>query len=427
MILRDEVGSVLGSFQEAAGLGPPTLMELKAIKQGLIFFDSFRWCFKKYLIIESDSKLSVEWVKNLDKCPYVFVTIVNDIVDRLRVLEGLIRRVARTTNIKADGVAKSGALLLEEVATCCGEEGIDAIISAAVPQHEMSMKVLPFFVLQEYMNIPFFMLVCLYQLLSFPLCSGILEHFLHAAMKTIGMDIPPAVKVGACPALSQLLPEANKSTIQLQMMGLLSSLTDLFHQASDETLHLVLETQQAAIKAGGNPYVMVIPLGPFLWLSFGKSGSKEMIMFLMVSLSKQIQLSIVVIAGFYKEYRDNIDLTCGALEHLRRSIYFTEPRHSQAWIQSDCSRALKLVEDGGAIDSHIPLLRANMNLRQYGTWTTKIQWIPRNGNRIADRMEKLASWQHFRMVHFDSPPDELADHLGLEAAIAQQEDETSLT
>ncbi|XP_039017178.1 uncharacterized protein LOC120148053 [Hibiscus syriacus] len=107
-ILRDEAGSVLGSFQDAAGPGPPTLMELKAIKQGLIFFDSFRWCFKERLIIESDSKLFVEWIKNLDKCPGVFVTIVKDIINRLRVLEGLIRWVARTANIEADGLAKSG-------------------------------------------------------------------------------------------------------------------------------------------------------------------------------------------------------------------------------------------------------------------------------------------------------------------------------
>ncbi|KAE8668901.1 hypothetical protein F3Y22_tig00112281pilonHSYRG00061 [Hibiscus syriacus] len=73
------------------------------------------------------------------------------------------------------------------------------------------------------------------------------------------------------------------------------------------------------------------------------------------------------------------------------------------WIQSDCSRAVKLVEDGRSIDSHILLLRIIMKLRQYGTWTTKIQWINRNENKIADKMAKLASWQHFSMVHFDSP------------------------
>ncbi|XP_039015582.1 uncharacterized protein LOC120145964 [Hibiscus syriacus] len=105
-ILRDDVGSVLGSFQEATGPGPPTLLELKAIKKGLTFFDSLRQRFKKRLIIESDSKLTVVWVKNIDRCPNVYVSIVKDV--RLRALEGVIRWVARTTNIEADGLAKAG-------------------------------------------------------------------------------------------------------------------------------------------------------------------------------------------------------------------------------------------------------------------------------------------------------------------------------
>ncbi|GMI99842.1 hypothetical protein like AT1G26170 [Hibiscus trionum] len=192
----------------------------------------------------------------------------------------------------------SGALLLEEVATCCGEEGIDAIITAvgkrfSESQQEkasgsvvwwrlreatlfalaslseqlleaevsgltkVSLGNLLEQIITEDMGIgvheyPFLYARMFISVAKFSsvISSGILEHFLHAAIKTIGMNVPPAVKVGACRALSQLLPEANKSTIQPQMMGLLSSLTDLLHQASDETLHLVLETLQAAIKAG---------------------------------------------------------------------------------------------------------------------------------------------------------------------------------
>ncbi|XWS64118.1 hypothetical protein CRYUN_Cryun06bG0159400 [Craigia yunnanensis] len=192
----------------------------------------------------------------------------------------------------------SGALLLEEVATCCGREGIDAIINAArkrfsesqqekaggsvvwwrireatlfalaslseqlleaqVSGHtKVSLGNLLEQMITEDMGIgvheyPFLyarMFISVAKFSSVISC-GILEHFLHAAIKTIGIGVPPAVKVGACRALSQLLPEGNKSVIQPQMMGLLSSLTDLLHQASDETLHLVLETLQAAIRAG---------------------------------------------------------------------------------------------------------------------------------------------------------------------------------
>ncbi|KAH1074324.1 hypothetical protein J1N35_026652 [Gossypium stocksii] len=192
----------------------------------------------------------------------------------------------------------SGALLLEEVATSCGGDGIDAIINAASKRFSESqqekaagsvvwwrMKEATLFALAslseqlleaevsgltkvsignlleqmitEDMGIgvheyPFLYARMFISVAKFSsvMSGGILEHFLLAAMKTIGMDVPPAVKVGACRALSQLLPEANKSTIEPQMMGLLSSLTDLLHRASDETLHLVLETLQAAIKAG---------------------------------------------------------------------------------------------------------------------------------------------------------------------------------
>ncbi|KAE8657393.1 importin-9-like isoform X2 [Hibiscus syriacus] len=213
-LLRVEDGSVMYSFQEAAGPCPPLLIELKTIKKGLIFFDSIKQLFKERLIVESDSKLAVDWVKNNDCCPYVYIDLVKDIVARLRYLEGVIRWVARESlfeflltivgstklvKVVANNIAElvyytcfsasyrttglfslhffypfrvlislllsfmklvempvywssftvdanqfvadeddvtyscrvSGVLLLEEVATSCGEVGIDAIISAA--------------------------------------------------------------------------------------------------------------------------------------------------------------------------------------------------------------------------------------------------------------------------------------------------------
>ncbi|XP_043701110.1 importin-9 isoform X2 [Telopea speciosissima] len=90
--------------------------------------------------------------------------------------------------------------------------------------------------------------------------QGILEQFLYAAIKAISLDIPPPVKVGACQALSQLLPEANKGVLQSHMMDLFSSLTDLLKQASDETLHLVLETLQSAVKAGHEAAASIEPI-----------------------------------------------------------------------------------------------------------------------------------------------------------------------
>ncbi|PSR91229.1 Importin-9 like [Actinidia chinensis var. chinensis] len=87
----------------------------------------------------------------------------------------------------------------------------------------------------------------------------VVEHFLYAAIKAIGMDVPPLVKVGACRALCQLLPDANNGMLQTHIMGLFSSLADLLTQASDETMHLVLETLQAAIKAGQEASASIEP------------------------------------------------------------------------------------------------------------------------------------------------------------------------
>lgn len=90
--------------------------------------------------------------------------------------------------------------------------------------------------------------------------NGVVEQFLYAAIKAIGMDVPPPVKVGACRALSQLLPDANKGILLPHILNLFSSLTDLLKQASDETMHLVLETLQAAVEAGHEATVSIEPI-----------------------------------------------------------------------------------------------------------------------------------------------------------------------
>ncbi|KAE8655306.1 2-succinylbenzoate--CoA ligase [Hibiscus syriacus] len=107
-IMRDEEGIFLGSFKKASGPGPPILMELKAVNEGLFFFDSVRAGIKGRLIVESDCKMVVDWVKYEALCPSLYASIVRDIAVKLKELEGVIRWVARTTNIEADGLAKSG-------------------------------------------------------------------------------------------------------------------------------------------------------------------------------------------------------------------------------------------------------------------------------------------------------------------------------
>ncbi|CAL5421468.1 unnamed protein product [Camellia sinensis] len=202
----------------------------------------------------------------------------------------------------------SGALLLEEVINSCGIEAIDAIIDAAknrfaesqqakvagsaawwrmreatlyglaslsdqlleaeVSEHTRTnlgnlfeqiiaedvgtgVHEYPFLFARVFSSVAKF---------SSVISRGVVEHFLYAAIKAIGMDVPPPVKVGACRALSQLLPDANKGMLQPHIMGLFSSLADLLNQASDETMHLVLETLQAAIKADDEAPTSIEPI-----------------------------------------------------------------------------------------------------------------------------------------------------------------------
>lgn len=191
----------------------------------------------------------------------------------------------------------SGVLLLEEVISACGEEGIGAIIDATRRRFKESqqekvdgskvgwrireaiiyaMASLSDELLETEVNGPdgFDFKKFLEQMITEDIGPGVheypflyarvfssvpkfssvmsprvVEHFLHAAINSISMDMPPPVKVGACRVLSELLPEANKEVVQPQIMQLFSSLTDLLKQASEESLHLVLETLQAAVKS----------------------------------------------------------------------------------------------------------------------------------------------------------------------------------
>ncbi|KAG2706798.1 hypothetical protein I3760_05G118900 [Carya illinoinensis] len=202
----------------------------------------------------------------------------------------------------------SGSLLLEEIVNTCGGEGIDAIMDAAkkrfnesqqqkasgstvwwrireatlfalasVSEQLVELQVLEVTrvdvgnlleqIITEDIGIgvhecPFLYARIFTSIAKFTsvISHGVLEQLLNAAIRAIGMDVPPPVKVGTCRALSQLLPEANKETIRPQMMGLFSSLVDLLNQASDETLHLVLETLQAAIRADNESSASMEPI-----------------------------------------------------------------------------------------------------------------------------------------------------------------------
>ncbi|KAL5974466.1 hypothetical protein ACLOJK_031131 [Asimina triloba] len=127
----------------------------------------------------------------------------------------------------------SGILLLEEVVTIYGADGVEAIIDAVEKHFNESCKARAGGSRGWW-----------------KIGHNVLEQFLRLAVEAIAVNVAPPVKVGACRAISQLLTESDQRILQPQMMSLLPSLIDLLKQASDDSLHLVLEALQAAIKAG---------------------------------------------------------------------------------------------------------------------------------------------------------------------------------
>ncbi|XP_039045645.1 uncharacterized protein LOC120185519 [Hibiscus syriacus] len=107
-VLKDSSRFILGSFKDSTGPGPLTFMELKAIQKGLLFYTCFRERIKERLIIESDNKVAVDLVREVELCPNVYAYIIKDNFHRLNVFEGVIRWVNRTANLEADALAKEG-------------------------------------------------------------------------------------------------------------------------------------------------------------------------------------------------------------------------------------------------------------------------------------------------------------------------------
>uniref|UniRef100_A0A0E0HNZ0 Importin N-terminal domain-containing protein n=1 Tax=Oryza nivara TaxID=4536 RepID=A0A0E0HNZ0_ORYNI len=186
----------------------------------------------------------------------------------------------------------SGSLLLEEIVTAYDEYGIESVLEASQMRFHESRELkkagsTDWWRLHE---ASFFALGSLSEQLCEAQDSGynvrdLLEQmvtdtvgtevhqypFLHARAfsilskfsSVISKEIceqPPPVKVGACRALAQLLPESNQSLNVPNIMGILSSLVDLLGKASDETLHLVLETLQSAIKSCGEQSTLIEPV-----------------------------------------------------------------------------------------------------------------------------------------------------------------------
>eukprot|EP00250_Pteridium_aquilinum_P006987 c16793_g1_i1 orf=84-3179(-) len=91
------------------------------------------------------------------------------------------------------------------------------------------------------------------------------EQFLNAAIGGLGSNSSAPIKVCACRSLLELLPMSKSQVLRPHMETVLTSLCSFMQEASDETLHLTLETLQAAIKADPQTsYAMESKLSPLV-------------------------------------------------------------------------------------------------------------------------------------------------------------------
>ncbi|KAK8556530.1 hypothetical protein V6N12_002929 [Hibiscus sabdariffa] len=75
--LVDPKGIVLIRFSKSIGLSDPTGVELSAILEACILFQSSPWVERYKLVIESDSFVSVKWIANPCAAPANFFQIAS--------------------------------------------------------------------------------------------------------------------------------------------------------------------------------------------------------------------------------------------------------------------------------------------------------------------------------------------------------------
>ncbi|KAL4385238.1 hypothetical protein GQ457_15G008200 [Hibiscus cannabinus] len=107
-VLRNHQGVILLEFSRNIGTGSSLLAEILAIKFAVDYFINSEWSSKSRLIIESDSKVAVDWIA----CPIsshpTFLRLIKGINYFFATGRWLLRHINRGQNIFADNLAKKG-------------------------------------------------------------------------------------------------------------------------------------------------------------------------------------------------------------------------------------------------------------------------------------------------------------------------------
>ncbi|KAL4368587.1 hypothetical protein GQ457_05G009960 [Hibiscus cannabinus] len=107
-VLKDHTGKTLLCFSKYIGFSDPTSAELQGILEACCCFVGSQWVGTKSLIIESDSKIAVNWIKRPLSVPASFKDLVGKCREYIDRFKWDIAFVFRERNAVAHRLAKEG-------------------------------------------------------------------------------------------------------------------------------------------------------------------------------------------------------------------------------------------------------------------------------------------------------------------------------
>ncbi|KAK8526153.1 hypothetical protein V6N12_020634 [Hibiscus sabdariffa] len=107
-LLRNHLGSILLEFSKGAGSGSSVLAEILSIKYAIESFVKSEWSSSTKLIIESDSKVVVDWISSPSSSNSTFSKLVQELNVYITSERWQIRHIHRSQNIRADTLTKRG-------------------------------------------------------------------------------------------------------------------------------------------------------------------------------------------------------------------------------------------------------------------------------------------------------------------------------
>lgn len=108
-VLRNEFGTIKAKFTASVGIRDSNEAEFMAIVFALELSLQQNWIMEKEIIVESDSKNALSWVKKREECPWELTFFGNKLGNILKILKVTFEHKNWKANDIADSLAKEGA------------------------------------------------------------------------------------------------------------------------------------------------------------------------------------------------------------------------------------------------------------------------------------------------------------------------------